>query len=198
MITVGRIVPETPAGVLSGLASGELSRARVVCETGPELTSPAQAVFDPSRTFRYLLTRTWDDQRPPAVWVMLNPSTADAFTDDPTIRRCARFAACRGAGGITVVNLFAYRAADPAALRSVADPVGEFNDEFIRHAAQPGGRLVVAAWGVHGTLLGRAAAVTRMLTAAGVALHCLGTTSQGHPRHPLYVAANTPLASYQP
>lgn len=173
-----------------------MSITEVICETGPELTSPAVAVFDRSRRYRYLLTRTWDARRLPVVWVMLNPSAADAFTDDPTIRRCVRFAARLGAGGIIVVNLFAYRAADPAVLSRAADPVGELNDEYLREAAQPGGRLIIGAWGMHGGLRGRAAAVTRMLAAQGAQLHCLGTTSQGHPRHPLYLPASTPLSPY--
>jgi hypothetical protein len=180
------------------LVPGGMTIPAAVRETGPELASPAAAVFDSSRRYRYLLTRTWDDSCPPAVWVMLNPSTADAFTDDPTIRRCIRFAACHGAGGIIVVNLFAYRAADPAALRGAADPVGEFNDAFIRQAGQPAGRLIIAAWGAHGTLGGRADAVTGMLTAAGAHLHCLGTTRHGQPRHPLYLPGGTRLTTYQP
>jgi hypothetical protein len=169
----------------------------VIRETGPELSNPAEAVFDPSRRYRYLLTRTWDAERPPAVWVMLNPSAADAFTDDPTIRRCVRFAARCHAGGIVVINLFAYRATDPAVLRRTGDPVGALNDEFIRKACQPSGGLIIAAWGVHGALRGRAETVTRMLAATGAQLACLGTTGQGHPRHPLYVPADTPLISYQ-
>jgi hypothetical protein len=84
-------------------------REGVIRETGPELSNPAVAVFDVSRSYRYLLTRTWDTHRPPAVWVMLNPSAEDAFTDDPTIRRCVRFAARCRAGGIAVVNLFAFQ-----------------------------------------------------------------------------------------
>ena len=180
------------------LVPGGMTIPAVICETGLELATPSVAVFDSSRRYRYLLTRTWDDSCPRAVWVMLNPSTADAFTDDPTIRRCIRFAACHGAGGIIVVNLFAYRAADPAALRGVADPVGEFNDAFIRQAGQPAGRLIIAAWGAHGTLGGRDAAVTRMLTAAEAQLRCLGTTRHGQPRHPLYMPGGTPLSAYQP
>jgi hypothetical protein len=156
----------------------------------------ATAVMSADSAYRYLLTRRWGDG-PDATFIMLNPSTADAFTTDPTCTRVIRFARREGAGGVTVVNLFGYRATDPAALRGQPDPVGPLNDVFIRGACPPG-RLVIAAWGAHGTLTGRAAAVTGMLTAAGVPLQCLGITGQGQPRHPLYVPAAAPLQPYQP
>ena len=161
------------------------------------LTDPSQAWFDPARAYRYLLTRTWDLAKPPVTWVMLNPSTADAHTDDPTCTRVIRFARREGYGGITVVNLFAYRATDPAVLRVVPDPAGPLNDAFIRGACPPG-RTVIAAWGAGEALAARGAAVAGMLAAAGVPLHALGVTGQGQPRHPLYVPASAPLEPYQP
>lgn len=167
----------------------------IVRDAGPELLSPAEAVFDLSRAYRYLLTRTWDEGLPRVTWVMLNPSTADAFADDPTIRRCAAFARSWNAGGISVVNLFAFRATDPAELRRTADPVGDLNDEYVCRACRPPA-TVVAAWGAHGTAADRAAAVARMLAAAQVRLHCLGITRDGHPRHPLYVPASAVLQPY--
>jgi hypothetical protein len=128
---------------------------------------------------------------------MLNPSTASAVTDDPTVKRCTAFARREGAGGIIVVNLFAYRATRPADLARCPDPVGELNDKFILQAATVPGRTLIAAWGVHGTLHGRAAQVTRMLTAAGVPTWCLGTTKSGGPVHPLYQPAAAELVRYK-
>lgn len=81
--------------------------------------------------------------------------------------------------------MFAYRATRPAELSPCPDPVGEFNDEFIRQAIAESGRLVIAGWGAHGTLHGRAARVSRMLTAAGILIWCLGTTRTGSPAPPL-------------
>ncbi len=118
---------------------------------------------------------------------MLNPSTADAERDDPTIRRCAGFARSWGFGGMTVVNLFALRATDPARLRRARDPVGRDNDRHIAAAASAG--LVVVAWGVHGRLGERDRAVLALLS--GCRPGCLGTTRGGHPRHPLYLPAAT-------
>jgi hypothetical protein len=155
------------------------------------------AVFDPARTYRYLLTRIWDPSRPPAVFVMLNPSTADAFVEDPTIRRLAGkngFARREGAGGVVVVNLFALRSTDPRALLHHPDPIGQHNNAFIRQSINCGGAVV--AWGAAGVTGDRGQEVARYLKARGVALSCLGRTSTGQPRHPLYVPGDAALEPY--
>lgn len=156
----------------------------------------ATAVFDAARTYRYLLTRVWDTSVPPMVWVMLNPSTADALSDDPTCRRCMGFARREGAGGIAVVNLFALRSTDPRALTAHRDPVGPLNDVFVRQAVA-GATHVVCAWGAHGSLRGRSATVSRRLARVGARPQCLGVTSTGEPRHPLYLPRNAALAPYE-
>jgi hypothetical protein len=154
------------------------------------------AWFSRDRGYRYLLTRRWGDPAPWMTWIMLNPSTADASADDPTIRRCTAFARREGCGGMDVVNLFALRATDPAALSASDDPVGPDNDLFVaQHAAQA--TFAVAAWGVHGALRGRGAHVARLLADAGVRLLCFGTTKGGDPRHPLYVRSEAPLVLWQ-
>ena len=126
--------------------------------------------------------RNWRDSA--VVWVLLNPSTADAYEDDHTIRRCISFSKAWGAGGMIVVNLFAFRATDPKDLIRAADPVGSRNDEYLFDAAGDGWNrqpLVVAAWGAHDFAQSRAATVYRRLTTDW---WCLGTTKNGHPRHP--------------
>lgn len=148
--------------------------------------------------YRYWLSRAWDDKLPVVCWVMLNPSTADAKDDDPTIRRCVNFARSWNAGGIYVVNLFAFRSPDPAALGGAKDPVGPMNDYFV-HQCAAGGRFgkkrlaVVAAWGAHGNFRDRDQAVLALLRDSGVTPQCLGLTKSGQPRHPLYVGAEQPL-----
>lgn len=160
----------------------------------------AAAVFDSrARTYRYLLTRIWDTSKAPVVFLMLNPSTADALEDDNTIRRLAGpkgFARRLGGGGLVVVNLFALRSTDPRVLRDHLDPVGPLNDVFIRQATA-GAHTVVAAWGAGGVEHGRGPRVTETLTARGVALQCLGQTSTGQPRHPLYLPGEAVLEPYE-
>lgn len=142
------------------------------------------ADFSPCRSYRYALRRTWDPARPAVLFVMLNPSTADAERDDPTIRRCVGFAQAWGFGGLVVGNLFAFGATRPADLRAAAEPVGPENDRWLAALAREAG-LVVAAWGNDGRHRGRDAAVLRLLGTA----HSLGTTRSGAPRHPLRLPA---------
>lgn len=158
----------------------------------------ATATFSRCRTYRYLLTRRWTAEQPAAAFVMLNPSTADAFAEDPTIRRCISFARSWGAGGVLVLNLFALRATDPRALRHHPDPVGPDNDLVIA-AALSADRLgpVVCAWGIYGLLNGRAERITALVRdLLGVPPLCLGATKDGHPRHPLYVRGDTAASEY--
>lgn len=139
--------------------------------------------------FRYSLTREWFPALPPLGFVMLNPSTADAIADDPTIRRCVGFARQYGYGGIRVVNLFAFRATDPRALAAAARPVGSRNDEAIERAAfeviARNGHMV-AAWGAHarGAAQPRADYVVELCERIAP-LYCLRKLHDGVPAHPL-------------
>jgi hypothetical protein len=169
----------------------------VVLEQRTDLAGgTAAAVFDPARTHRYLLTRIWDPSQPPAVFLMLNPSTADAFSEDPTIRRCLSFARRENAGGLVVVNLFALRSTDPRALLHHPDPIGRLNNAFIRQSINAGGP-VIAAWGSHKAAKDRGPEVARSLKARGVELRCLGRTSERQPRHPLFVPGDAALEAYR-
>jgi hypothetical protein len=166
-------------------------------ESAPRLFGEAAAVFSEDRAYRYRLTRTWGSSGTHVTWIMLNPSTASAMEDDPTIRRCTSFTKAWGFDGLIVVNLFALRATDPRGLALPGrDPVGPGNDRFIREAIHPWS-AVVAAWGAHGHLRNRGSQVTRSLAAEGIELGCLGMTKGGQPRHPLYVRGDTQLVAYE-
>ncbi len=151
------------------------------------------AMISPCGTYRYRLERFWGPEHA-LPFVMLNPSTADADIDDPTIRRCMGFARREGAGGIIVVNLFAFRATDPKNLPDGAARVGPEN-EFYLHAvadwAKRAGVPLVCAWGAHPEA--NAHFSVERWRCMGVTLKCLGKTSKGHPRHPLYVKGDQPL-----
>lgn len=143
--------------------------------------------------YRYVLGRRWAPG-PVATFVMLNPSTADGETDDPTIRRVIGFARALGCGNVHVLNLYAYRATKPANLWRAeadgADVIGPRNDEILeRHALSALERRdpFIAAWGAEA----KPARVARLLAIPGVAVNltALGTTAAGAPRHPLYLAA---------
>jgi hypothetical protein len=147
--------------------------------------------------YRYLLSRDGDmtATRGPAVFIMLNPSTADAWIDDPTIRRCRSFAKAWACNGISVANLYALRSTDPSALWHHPEPIGPENDEWLTRIAATASE-VVCAWGANAQPE-RARIVAGMLAANGVQLKCLGTTKSGAPRHPLYVPASQPLIEWR-
>lgn len=152
-------------------------------------------------TYRYLLTRRWAHHIDRTMlFVMLNPSTADETTDDPTIRRCMNFARREQMSGLAVVNLFAMRATNPADLKAALakglDAVGRENGDHIARAAVGAHRLVVA-WGAHGKLCEGRLPLAELLSSIHK-LECLGTTKDGSPRHPLYVRDDQPLIPWVP
>lgn len=152
------------------------------------------AVFDLTNRYRYLLWRTWDRHAGVATFIMLNPSAADAESDDPTIRRCVAFARSWGFGGLRAVNLFGYRASQPQALRVVPDPFGPDNDHFVENSCRDADMLI-AAWGNHGLLLD---AATRIAELVPDTTYCLGLTRLDQPRHPLYVRSGCIPTPFRP
>jgi hypothetical protein len=144
------------------------------------------AVIDKTGLYRYSLWREWDIDKSKIVFIMLNPSKADASIDDPTLRRCVNFAKSWGYGSLIVVNLFAYRSSCPLEIRQVDDPVGQQNDRYLKKAIKSADRVVVA-WGNNGKLMQRDRLVLELLSKHNIQPHCLGITKSGYPRHPLYV-----------
>jgi hypothetical protein len=147
------------------------------------------AVLSDCGTYRYRLTREWGDGGR-VVWVMLNPSTADADRDDATIRKIVKFSKAWGYGSLEVVNLFALRATHPVDLAKHLDPVGPDNDLHITGAVL-GADLIIAAWGASypNRCSLRPHKVGKLLRERDV--HVLGLTANGVPRHPLYMLDET-------
>tara|TARA_B100002049_G_C16085590_1_gene379400 strand:+ start:31404 stop:31889 length:486 start_codon:yes stop_codon:yes gene_type:complete len=149
------------------------------------------AVISKCGLYRYLLEREPGDK--PLVFVMLNPSTADAERDDPTIRRCRGFAKELGYTGILVVNLYAFRATKPADLGAAKDPIGIDNDAYILKVCRD--RDVCCAWGANGEL-SRAHEVLSAIHSVSGKTFSLGLTKAGMPRHPLYVKGSQMLLPF--
>lgn len=151
-----------------------------------------ETVFSDCRKFRYTLWRTWNPENLTyAMFIGLNPSTADETNDDPTVRRCIRFSKDWGYGALCMTNIFAYRATDPREMKAQSNPVGACNDSWLVEIWSRAS-IVIAAWGVHGEFLGRDKEVFDRLPN----LHCLGTTKAGYPKHPLYLRADEKPREY--
>lgn len=145
------------------------------------------AILDKSRKYRYMLERQWGANNDNFVnFILLNPSTADEQTDDPTIKACIKFAQNWKYDGIYVTNLFAFRVTRPSDLRQCKSPVGKLNDQYIKEFSQRA-KIIVFAWGNHGVFLDRHNSVMTLIENP----YCLGKTKCKMPKHPLYVKRNT-------
>lgn len=164
-----------------------------------ERAENGSAVYDEQHTYRYLLTRKWDDGSPPICWVLLNPSTATASDNDPTIARAVGFSRSWGFGSLAVVNLFAQCGTDPVMLSTANDPVGPHNNVTITETAATS-PTVVLGWGTHGDTSNPATGVPRSREVLRMLDHldpvCLGRTRSGQPRHPLYLPGSLSPVPY--
>lgn len=152
------------------------------------------ATFSPCERYRYTLWRTWDAALPSVAFVGLNPSTADANFDDPTIQSCQRLARAWGFGRFVMLNAFAWRSTDPDGLIGLADPVGPDNDDAIRGVVSKAERVVVA-WGrfskIRAMLDGRAFVLRRLLREHAREVGTLGLNGDNSPKHPLFMKGTT-------
>lgn len=145
------------------------------------------AVYSDCEAYRYALTRVWDASGQKALFVMLNPSTATEFQNDPTVERCERRARALGFGAFRVTNIFAFRATDPKVMRAMQDPIGPANDAAIAAGADWADRII-CAWGSHGIHMNRGPCVEQLLRTKQKPLWHLGVTQGGQPKHPLYIS----------
>lgn len=141
------------------------------------------AIFSPDRIYRYKLWRIWDSSKPLAMFIGLNPSTADETCDDPTVAKCQRYAREWGFGGLVMTNVFAFRSTDKSVLKEVIDPIGPENDYYLTESAKST-EIVIAAWGNDGVYLGRSHTVRSLLPK----LNYLKLNKTGEPAHPLYLS----------
>lgn len=157
----------------------------------------AGAAITPCGRYRTALWREWGNGSSRCLFIMLNPSTADASLDDPTIRRCIDFTKRWGHNALDVVNLFSWRATDPRELLTASDPVGP-GEPIIEAISRGSCRRVICAWGsptlsrLKKLVIERAAEVWRTILLTqrfhnAPPIECLGVAKGGQPRHPLYI-----------
>lgn len=164
-----------------------------------------EAEINVNSNLRYSLTRVWDEKKPSILFIMLNPSTADALKDDPIIKKCISYAKAWGYGGLYVCNLFAYRATDPNELKSLKkkEREGQFNylhieNTIIYHSIEK----VVFAWG-NNKIVSKLMDFSKLeeaLNKAGEIVdfktYCLELSKSGTPKHPLYLRGDLKLKRF--
>lgn len=158
------------------------------------------AELSDDHAYRYMLERRWmwrDEYTPYVLWVLLNPSIADAKIDDPTVRVMAGFSSRWGYLRMRVANLYAWRATRPRMLRYAQDPIGPENDGWLALLSTDSRcHQIVVAWGQNPIKNQRHYEVLTLLATAGKRLCTLGRNASGHPSHPLMQAYHTPLQEY--
>ncbi len=153
----------------------------------------AGALFDKTKEHRFVLWRHWDAAKPYVTWIMLNPSTANADTDDFTTKKCLKYTRDWDYGGLTIVNLFSVVSTNPKNLRGLKRfgctlNKPESTETIIEESLKSS--LVIAAWGKYGSLLKRDQEVTNLLVSKGIKISALQLTILGQPYHPMNVKAD--------
>lgn len=147
----------------------------------------SKATYSNCKRYRYCLSREWDAAKKIAHFIMLNPSTATEYQNDPTVERCERRARTLDYGGFSVTNIFAWRDTDPKKMERAIDPIGPENDSMILKTCL-NADINIAAWGIHGSHRARDVEVKRIFYEAKLRVFSLGLTKLGYPKHPLYIS----------
>ncbi len=173
---------------MAGIPQKHDPGGKVRLAIGRDVKSSAAGFGGPDKCYRYRLIRTWDETKPHAMFIMMNPSTADSMVDDRSVAKCGRFARTWDYGGIYVGNTFAYRATDKKRLRVIADPIGPENDRHLIAMAKLAG-IVIFAYGQpgHRSLQDRGPLLAKILIGKGVKPYVLKLSNDGTPCHPLYL-----------
>lgn len=145
------------------------------------------ALISPCGNYRYKLGRFWDKSKPIVMFIMLNPSTADAKLDDPTIRRCINFAKSWGYGGLYVGNLFSFRSTDPKNILTCDNPIGEHNLHYLNEMSLKSSSII-CAWG-NSTIISKILKKNKNYAPLKEInnLNYLELSKDGTPKHPLYL-----------
>lgn len=144
-----------------------------------------KAIISEDTNYRYELSRVFDETKPMIVFIGLNPSTADANIDDPTIKKCLNYAKNWWYGWFYMWNLFAYRATEPKNMMKVFDPIWKENDIYLKSIFEKGEKII-CCWWEYGTFQNRAQEVLKNIPTP----YYLKLNKSGQPGHPLYLKWN--------
>lgn len=169
----------------------------------------SKTILSPDRKFRYVLHRSvpcelrWVKS---IIFVMINPSTADETLPDRTIQKCEAIAKIHKCTDLYVVNLFPLRTKDvkevekylgntPASeYREIDKENWRYFDNVFTSSLDP---IIICGWGKYDKIRPTKWQAKEFLKRYGhMKLKCLKINSDGSPKHPLFVRANTELLDY--
>jgi len=152
------------------------------------------AILSKSGKYRYQLWRIWNPDKPLCLFIGLNPSTADSFDDDPTVKRLIYFAKKYGYGGFYIGNLYALRTSKPSVLFKSKKKIGKYNDEHLLEMYIKTKHIIIM-WGSKKGIEKRVEAFFHMFKSTFL-FYCFGHCKDGNPTHPLFLPKNTKLIKY--
>lgn len=152
------------------------------------------AIFSFDKKYRYTLGRKWSNNGI-CLFILLNPSTADAFKLDPTITRAYNLSKRLGYGELIILNIFAIRGSNPDIIKDVADPVGTLNNYYIKKTVKKSD-LIILGWGNHGKINNRSSEIINIINKIGKEYHVLDINKSGEPKHPLYTKSDIKLKKF--
>lgn len=158
------------------------------------------AIISDCGTFRYRLGRRWG-LGPALLFIMLNPSIADADVDDKAITKCIGFAKRFGFSAIEVINVFAFRATSPRVLKTSGWRAGPMNAHYVARATaetvRDGGKIVLA-WGADARGRWEASELINDLVRRDIPMYALRVLADGIPSHPVKLPYSSELQTYVP
>ncbi len=155
-----------------------------------------KCIFSSCKKYRYYLERSFkENPKSFLVFIMLNPSTADEKTNDPTVLRCQNHALNKKFDGFIVLNLFAFRSTEPKNLKTTKNPVGILNDKTILKTLK-NNKNIICAWGNHGSFLNRSEEIKNIFKEKKIKTKAFEITKLGEPKHPLYISYGKKLINF--
>lgn len=144
----------------------------------------SKAIFSDCKNYRYVLERTFTSGKGSVNFILLNPSTADEFHNDPTIAKCEKWCIDNNIKTMYITNVFAFRATEPKDMLQSKDPIGQYNEGYLLHVANISD-IIICGWGNHATHFNRHKELLKLL--AHFTLRCFKINKNGSPCHPLYI-----------
>ena len=148
------------------------------------------AVFSDDRKCRFMLWRHINPVGREVVFIMLNPSSAGAHHDDPTVKKCMKYAWQWGYGRLKVLNVYPHVSTDPRRLdRSLGRSQNLLQFDQLRQTSlvTTDADRIVCAWGKHAKPDDTQEILRRIGQHPSV--WALRKNRDGSPQHPLYIPA---------
>lgn len=162
-----------------------------------EKTIKSTATFSDNEKYRYQLSRIWDENKPKATVVMLNPSKADVLITDRTVMNVTNYLVENDYGSITIVNLFAYRATDPKFLNQRDEVQESLNNDYLKESFFDSDTIIVAWVRDKDKYVTRKREVERLLIQYKSRVKCFEDGNGKILRHPRDLGSDWKLVEYE-